>query len=138
MPDEAEDWGASLDAIAAYVRAARAELARYPEAEPLIADFERWYQSIDALARFRSGPSLLGEARRRRDEINRAIGQRLPATWDPADRPQTAAPPRGTDPLPAPPGESWAERIRGVLKVGLGLVLVAALGVAVAKSRDSR
>lgn len=91
----------TINAIYDYVRDQRANVDKYPALLPLIQGFESWYQGLDAsvnpggIAQAVShvvNTADVNEAKRRRDDINTAMGEKIPDTVTPADGPQTPPP----------------------------------------------
>lgn len=122
LPGDDDDAIDTINAIAEYVQRQRRYAGNRPAALRLIESFEGWVGALDVAHRATWLPHLInaedaGEAKRRRNAINQAIGQSLPATWKPADRPQT--PPDEPKPLlPDLP----------TFGVGLAIGVVAVLG----------
>lgn len=95
----------TINAIYDYVRAQRANIGQFPTLLPLIQGFEAWYQALDesanpgGIAQAVShvvNTADVNEAKRRRDDINTVMGQKIPDTQTPADAPQTP-PPKSDD-----------------------------------------
>lgn len=89
---------ADLTAIYRYVEERRPDLAKHPFVEPLINDFERWYQGLSWFDVHVMIDDTLAEATRRRNEINAAFGDRIDPTIVPADRLQNKPGSGGTLP----------------------------------------
>jgi hypothetical protein len=104
---------ADLRAIYTYVENARRSIPKFPTIQPLIEDFERWYQGLSWYDVHIMINDTLAEARRRRDELNVAMNQVLPADWVPADRvstpPGSGANLPGVKPPPPPLIPTWAK-----------------------------
>jgi hypothetical protein len=83
----------TLNAIYDYVRAQRMNVGKYPAILPLISSFEGWYGQLEVAHSGIMGHTIdasdVGEAKRRRQAINDAMGAVLPADITPADGPQT-------------------------------------------------
>ena len=82
-----------LSAIYAWVKEQRPKTRKRPAALPLIESFESWYQGLGATD-WLFDTETLNEAKRRRNEIEKALGEVIAPDWVPADSPQTA-PPKG-------------------------------------------
>ena len=76
---------ADLQAIYTYVESKRPLIAQFPAIAAMIQSFETWYEGLGYWDLNIMANSTLAEAIRRRDQINAATGDVLPATWVPAD-----------------------------------------------------
>jgi len=106
-----------LDAIYQYVISQRPKVLQFPAALPLIQSFESWYQGLSWIAKNVMSNDTFDEAVRRRDALNKVIGEQLPDTWIPADAPQTSPP----VPPPPPLGIPWWGWALGGVGVVAGL-----------------
>jgi len=77
-----------LEAVFEYMRGKRPLTEKFPKALPVIQSFEQWYQDLGWYARYVDTDETMQEARRRREELNDILGEKLPDTWVPADSPQ--------------------------------------------------
>lgn len=130
----------NIDAIYEYVRGLRPKWGGRKDVALQIASFEGWYQSLTPADLAVGG---LETAKRRRDVINKLIGEQLPPTYNPADGAQT--PPN----VPKSVAEQLTDAVidtakkageaagsaaesatKGLLgKVGWGIVILTTLGV---------
>jgi hypothetical protein len=115
---------ADLAAIYEYVRSRRPDAVSKPKAMAVIVAFESWYQGLGLTDAVLDNETLK-EAKRRRAELNAALGDELPASAVPVDAPQTP-----------PPRDETLDAIRaGIPEAGSQLVTlvkvaaVAAVGV---------
>ncbi len=80
---------ADMKAIYVYVNSSlpRAIAAKNAKAVALIQNFQGWFQNLGPLDHL-FDQDTLSEAKRRRNDINTALGEVLPPDWIPADNPQ--------------------------------------------------
>jgi hypothetical protein len=76
---------ADLQAIYVYVESKRPLIPQFPAIQTLIQSFETWYEGLGYWDLNIMANATLAEAIRRRDQINAATGDVLPASWIPAD-----------------------------------------------------
>lgn len=119
---------ASLIAVYNYVQRQRPYINEYPGLLELITDFEVWYQGLSWFDVHIMINDTLAEAYRRRDEINKLMGQRLPDDQVPADKwnaePGAASGLPGQKPPPPPFFPSWTKPAAALLAVGITTVAV--------------
>jgi hypothetical protein len=89
-----------INGIYGYVTSQRLGAADHPGALDIIQRFEAWYQGLEestkvGLITHVVNQTDVNEAKRRREDLNAALGQHLPDDYKPADAPQT--PPKGPD-----------------------------------------
>lgn len=128
-PDEIAAIDA-INAIYAYVEAQRIKIPKFPAIGPLIDSFEGWYGQLEESTKGgmfpgMPGPSILvhtvnvtdvNEAKRRRQEINDAMGAKLPSDSVPADSGQT--------PADKPPVDSTISTIVTTVAVVIGGIVL--------------
>lgn len=126
----------ALNAIYEYVRSQRPRIAEYPGILPLIESFEGWYQGLEeaskrgigvldpGIYRSKITQSEVNEAKRRREEINKILGEHIPDSTIPADAPQT--------PPDKPPDPPLKQAIDTAVTIAIILGIVYA-GIQVAK-----
>lgn len=103
-----------------YVSELRSDLGEYEGLEPLIRDYEKWYQVTirkNPVSWAIYGHDYFDESRRRVAAINQFIGQELPKSWVPAD-------------IPVAPPDTHLDKLSKILKV-VGIGSVAAVGVVI-------
>lgn len=125
------DEGAAIDTINGiyeYVRSRRDIAGNYPGALDVIQRFEAWYQGLEestkvGLITHTVNQADVNEAKRRREDLNTAIGQHIPDDYKPADVPQTS--PKGPDYEQGknPPSDELPAGIWAAIAAGVAFVL---------------
>jgi len=90
----------TINGIYQFVRDQRAIAADHPGTLDIIQKFEAWYQGLEestkvGLITHVVNQTDVNEAKRRRDDLNNALGSHLPDDYTPVDAPQTS--PKGPD-----------------------------------------
>ncbi len=77
---------AELTAISDYVQRQRPNIPKFRGLQDKIEDFEAWLQGLSWMDIHVMIDDTIAEAARRRDEINKIMGQAIPADWVQADK----------------------------------------------------